>query len=90
MTNTPWGERHAYVIDGREGVFDKALHVSPFMPMEQRYSWRATTPDDTLKVHIASSDEDGRPRVRRHAVAAPAAAPPSRRWPVSPAFAPSP
>jgi DUF1365 family protein len=60
VTNTPWGERHAYVTDGREGVFDKALHVSPFMPMEQRYTWRATTPEDTLKVHIASNDEHGK------------------------------
>ena len=59
VTNTPWGERHAYVTDGREGVFDKALHVSPFMPMEQLYTWRATTPDDTLKVHIASNDDNG-------------------------------
>ena len=59
VTNTPWGERHAYVTDGREGVFDKALHVSPFMPMEQRDTWRATTPDDTLTVHIASNDENG-------------------------------
>jgi len=54
VTNTPWGERHAYVTDGREGEFDKALHVSPFMPMEQRYTWRASLPADTLQVHIAS------------------------------------
>jgi DUF1365 family protein len=59
VTNTPWGERHAYVTDGREGVFDKALHVSPFMPMEQRYTWRASIPGDTLRVHIASADENG-------------------------------
>ena len=59
VTNTPWGERHAYVADGRTGEFDKALHVSPFMAMGQRYTWRATTPDETLSVHIESS-EDGR------------------------------
>jgi DUF1365 family protein len=56
VTNTPWGERHAYVSDGRAGEFDKALHVSPFMPMDQRYTWRASTPGDTLSVHIASSE----------------------------------
>ena len=41
------------------GEFDKALHVSPFMAMGQRYTWRATTPGETLSVHIESS-EDGR------------------------------
>ena len=47
VTNTPWGERHSYVLDGREGdalegEFTKQLHVSPFMPMEQTYRWRLT------------------------------------------------
>jgi uncharacterized protein len=56
VTNTPWGERHAYVADGRTGEFDKALHVSPFMAMGQRYTWRATTPGKTLSVHIESSE----------------------------------
>jgi uncharacterized protein len=57
VTNTPWGERHAYVkaADGA-GEFDKALHVSPFMPMDQRYTWHAGAPGDTLSVHIASSE----------------------------------
>jgi uncharacterized protein len=62
VTNTPWGERHAYVLprggDGPvlDGGVDKALHVSPFMAMDQRYSWRATRPGPTLSVHIASSE----------------------------------
>jgi DUF1365 family protein len=59
VTNTPWGERHAYVLDadGRvpQGGFDKALHVSPFMPMDQRYTWRAPAPAQTLSVQIESS-----------------------------------
>lgn len=62
VTNTPWGERHAYVLrsqNGGSGVltgqFDKALHVSPFMGMDHRYSARATKPGETLSVHIASS-----------------------------------
>ena len=45
VTNTPWGERHAYVLTAGDpmprGGFDKALHVSPFMAMDQRYTWRA-------------------------------------------------
>jgi DUF1365 family protein len=60
VTNTPWGERHAYVSDGRAAEFDKALHVSPFMPMEQRYTWRASTPGETLKVRIASHADSER------------------------------
>lgn len=66
VTNTPWGERHAYVLprgadDGRVlgGGFDKRLHVSPFMGMDQRYAWRAPAPGETLSVHIEST-EDGR------------------------------
>ena len=65
VTNTPWGERHAYVMaaDGervmREG-FDKAFHVSPFMGMDHRYEWRVTTPGDTVAVHIDSATEVGK------------------------------
>jgi DUF1365 family protein len=62
VTNTPWGERHAYVIEGRPsgsallgGEFTKALHVSPFMGMDHRYDARAALPGQTLSVHIASS-----------------------------------
>jgi DUF1365 family protein len=61
VTNTPWGERHAYVLDADghvpQGGFDKALHVSPFMPMDQRYTWRAPAPAQTLSVQIESSRE---------------------------------
>jgi DUF1365 family protein len=65
VTNTPWGERHAYVIEaGGErilrGGMDKALHVSPFMDMDQRYEVTATPPAETLSVHIASH-QDGEP-----------------------------
>ena len=48
ITNTPWGERHSYVLDaqaaGGEGSyrfeFQKDFHVSPFFGMSQRYRWR--------------------------------------------------
>lgn len=64
VTSTPWGERHAYVLprDSESpvlgGGFDKALHVSPFMEMDQRYAWRAPAPGRTLSVHI-ESEQDG-------------------------------
>jgi hypothetical protein len=62
VTNTPWGERHAYVLArGSEpptviaGNSTKALHVSPFMGMDHRYEWRMSEPGDTLSVHIANA-----------------------------------
>jgi DUF1365 family protein len=62
VTNAPWGERHAYVLErsGEAPVlaasFAKALHVSPFMGMEQRYTLRAVAPGATLAVHIESHE----------------------------------
>lgn len=57
VTNTPWGDRHAYVLDPgqRDVPLDKALHVSPFMPMDQSYVLRAPAPGETLSVHVESS-----------------------------------
>ncbi|MGZ4184924.1 MAG: DUF1365 domain-containing protein [Solirubrobacteraceae bacterium] len=62
VTNTPWRERHAYVLgSGREGSpllvssVDKAMHVSPFMPMDLSYTARATVPGRTLSVHMESN-----------------------------------
>lgn len=62
VTNTPWGERHAYVLSrGAQtgsvlsGDFAKALHVSPFMGMDHRYEWHMTTPGEALSVRIANS-----------------------------------
>ncbi len=61
ITNTPWKERHAYVLSDRlnEGKgsfkryrFDKAFHVSPFIDMDIAYDWHFNTPGDTLAVHM--------------------------------------
>jgi hypothetical protein len=61
VTNTPWGERHAYVLEPEPGAgsimrggFAKAFHVSPFMGMDHVYAWRMTTPGERLIVHIDS------------------------------------
>ncbi len=42
VTNTPWGERHSYLLDpgdgpDADGRFAKQLHVSPFMDMDHVY-----------------------------------------------------
>ena len=62
VTNTPWGERHAYVLGAGDASgsvlnaqFEKAMHVSSFMGMDHRYDVRASTPGRTLSVHIGSS-----------------------------------
>ena len=57
VSNTPWGERHVYVMEPSGGGSDKQFHVSPFMGMDHRYSWRLTAPGDTLAVGIASDRE---------------------------------
>lgn len=67
ITNTPWRERHAYVLPtdhaqrhGRAMAwhFDKQFHVSPFMAMERRYDWRFTAPGGDLRVHMKAHRED--------------------------------
>jgi len=53
VTNTPWHERHCYVIGppGRHRVV-KALHVSPFLPMGAVYDIRYSAPAKRLSVHF--------------------------------------
>jgi DUF1365 family protein len=64
VTNTPWGERHSYLLRAGNRVspllraeFAKQLHVSPFMGMDHVYRARASTPGPTLSVHIDSVRE---------------------------------
>jgi DUF1365 family protein len=64
ITNTPWKERHAYVLPAEEGVvrstFAKAFHVSPFFSMAQQYHWYLSTPGPELAVAMVN-EEGGRP-----------------------------
>jgi uncharacterized protein len=66
VTNTPWGERHCYVLqnDGRDATqlrahSAKAMHVSPFNPMELRYDWRLRPPAEALCVNMALTSTAG-------------------------------
>jgi len=61
VNNTPWGERHCYVLPQSldQGVGsnkryfpEKEMHVSPFMDMDVDYDWRFNTPSDLLTVHM--------------------------------------
>lgn len=52
VSNTPWLEKHWYLVDLDCGVNEKDFHVSPFMPIEQDYKWRVKLPQDTFFAHI--------------------------------------
>jgi len=60
VTNTPWGERHAYVLGVRtaDGAVhervDKVFHVSPFMAMDHEYELCLSPPGRHLSVEIVS------------------------------------
>lgn len=72
ITNTPWNERYCYVLSPRDAEtggersststfhLEKDFHVSPFMPMEQRYRWRFSRPDETLLVHMENFENDAK------------------------------
>jgi len=61
VNNTPWGERHCYVLPQRMNVGqgghgryfpEKVMHVSPFMEMDVAYDWRFNAPAEALTVHM--------------------------------------
>jgi uncharacterized protein len=63
INNTPWGQQHTYVLDeglnsGRQHKkcyqFDKAFHVSPFMGMDQHYTWHFNAPTSSIGIHMDS------------------------------------
>lgn len=66
VTNTPWDERHSYVLSAQAGQrvlrqdFEKTFHVSPFNPMDMRYSWRSNAPQERLAIHLENHNEHGR------------------------------
>lgn len=79
--NTPWGERHCYVLgpdrnehphpDWRRYQLDKVFHVSPFIDMEIHYDWRFREPSETLEVHLIDYEDgtklfDATLALRRH------------------------
>jgi DUF1365 family protein len=68
VNNTPWGERHVYVLDARatpEGAgtrrfrFAKDFHVSPFMPMDLAYDWQIGSPGERLAINTALVTGEG-------------------------------
>lgn len=69
VNNTPWGERHVYVLsdanrtgNGEASRFShaKAFHVSPFMDMKASYHWRIGSPGERLSVTLGRRGGDER------------------------------
>ena len=60
VTNTPWKERHAYVLSSSQESdkseirlsMEKELHVSPFWGMDHMYDWVFSSPKDKLNVFM--------------------------------------
>jgi hypothetical protein len=58
VTNTPWDQRHAYVLPASgpgevlHARFEKAMHVSPFNPMTMHYAWSSRRPGERLGIHL--------------------------------------
>lgn len=68
ITNTPWGERHAYLLPVSAGTHDacglrfrfgKRFHVSPFMPMDQEYDWTLDEPGAALCIRMVNRARGG-------------------------------
>lgn len=64
VVNTPWRERHCYVLTADQRVdweaptrryrTEKEFHVSPFMDMDFQYHWQLSDPGERLHAEIAS------------------------------------
>lgn len=59
VTNTPWEERITYVVPCANGQadfeFHKAMHVSPFNPMDMTYHFACKAPNDKLNLRLQVS-----------------------------------
>ena len=59
VNNTPWGERHCYVLQPTRSDSwqvahsEKAMHVSPFQPMDLQYEWRFRHEPQGLRIAMA-------------------------------------
>jgi uncharacterized protein len=71
ITNTPWKQRHSYVLSqdmnvasgaARRYCFKKKFHVSPFLGMDYDYDWRFGVPGrhsgERLTVHMENRHGD--------------------------------
>ncbi|MCR6653533.1 MAG: DUF1365 domain-containing protein [Cellvibrionaceae bacterium] len=74
VTNTPWGESHAYALQCASAnttnitntantkysfSFRKTFHVSPFNDLAMRYQWHSIAPGDSAMIHIENWRSNG-------------------------------
>jgi uncharacterized protein len=66
--NTPWGERHCYVLSQKDNLgtreeklfkLRKIFTVSPFLPMDINYEWSFTEPGEQVRVRMKDFDAEG-------------------------------
>ena len=67
VSNTPWRETKVYILDPEEKsegyyqtVFEKKLHVSPFLGMDYRYQFNCKYTDNKIMVHLENWQNDER------------------------------
>ncbi len=59
VTNTPWGERHLYVLGAPGSMeFEKAHHVSPFLEMEGTYQLTYSSPEQNFNLSMTLFDHE--------------------------------
>jgi len=67
VTNTPWNERHCYVLaddadrSGVRATSTKDFHVSPFMQMDLLHRFRFSVPRRRLRARIQNVEPSGEP-----------------------------
>lgn len=59
VSNTPWNERHYYLVpvqiqEKSQYQHDKAFHVSPFNPMDMQYHWTVVANSEKLELAITN------------------------------------
>ena len=67
VTNTPWNERHSYIINKRSNIdsglshltadLEKKLHVSPFWGMDHQYEWIFAQPEEKVFVNMKNFNQ---------------------------------
>jgi DUF1365 family protein len=54
VSNTPWDQRHCYLVDlAEQKDCAKMFHVSPFNPMDMQYKWRISQPEQNLTLTLS-------------------------------------
>lgn len=59
VSNTPWNERHYYLVDLHDPkTAQKNFHVSPFNPIDMQYQWQIGIEAETLLIKLEAWREE--------------------------------